>query len=218
MIRAAWWSAKPRARVHMPSSTSRASRNARRPVRPNTLHAAITSAAGSPTPVPPKSMTAQLTVADQHVGPQQVGVYPHRRSFPGRRFERPLPGGGRRVAVYDAPRRLDRRARDGVEFAERPAPAAGCPCGIYLAQLGHEPREIPGRLLLVVDEIVRIRSAVDPPVDRPGEGVRARGMALSDRLRHPQRQVWGELREPAPLFFQVLFPSHSSTRGRRAQR
>src|ERR671912_274619 len=135
MIMAAWCSAKPRARFHVPSSTVRASRNARRP------------------------------------------VYPHRRSSPRRCLECALPGGGGRIAVYDVPRRLDRRARIGVELAEWLASAARCPDGICSAQLDYELREIPGRLAFIVDEIIRIRLTLDPLVDRPGEGVRARGVA-----------------------------------------
>jgi hypothetical protein len=88
---------------------------------------------------------------NKDVGPQQVCVYPHRRSPPRRRLKRLLPGNGGRIAVYDVPGRLDRRAREGVELAERLAPAAWCPDGVYPAQLGHEPREIPGSLVFIVD-------------------------------------------------------------------
>ena len=54
MITAACSRAIPRARSHVPSSTSRASRKTDRPLWPKTLRAAITSVAGSPTPTLPK--------------------------------------------------------------------------------------------------------------------------------------------------------------------
>ncbi|MEJ7813738.1 MAG: EF-Tu/IF-2/RF-3 family GTPase [Rubrobacter sp.] len=65
-----------------------------------------------------------------------------------------LPGGGGRIAIYDAPSRLDRRARDGVELAEWLAPAARCPDDrIYSAQLGDELRKILGRLLFIINPV-----------------------------------------------------------------
>jgi hypothetical protein len=86
-----------------------------------------------------------------------------------------------------APRRLDRRARDGVELSQWLAPAVRCPDdGIYSAQLDHEVRKFPGRLAFIVNELIGIRLAVDPSVDRPREGVRARRVALPNRLGDSQ--------------------------------
>ena len=63
-------------------------------------------------------------------------------------------------------------ARDGVELTEWLATAARCSTdGIYSAQLGNELRKISGRLTFIVDELIRIRLAVDPPVDCPRERV-----------------------------------------------
>ena len=111
------------------------------------------------------------------------------------------------MGVDDIPRRLDRRARDRVEFAKRPAAAARRPGSrIDPAQLGHELRKIPGRLVLIIDELIRIRPAVDPPVDRPGEGVPALRVTAGDWLGDPQRQVRSQLRQPVPLPLQVPCP------------
>lgn len=117
---------------------------------------------------------AEQAVVNEQVGPQQVGVYPHRISLPRRCLELAVPGCGGRIAVDDAPRRLDRHPRDGVELAEWPAPGARCSDdGIRLSQLDHEPRKLPGCAALIVDELPRIRLALDPAVDRPGAGVLA---------------------------------------------
>ena len=149
---------------------------------------------------------AHPAVANQHVGPEQVAVDPHRRPRPRRCPEGTLPRRDGRVAIDDAPRRLDHLARDGVELAEGPAPTTRRPDGIDPAQVDHEPGEILGRPPLVVHQPVRIRLAVDPPVDRPGERVRAPRTPPPNRLGNPQRQPWGELREPAPLPVQVRCP------------
>ena len=77
----------------------------------------------------PDLFAGQAPAVDEQVGPQQVAVQPHRCSLPRRHLQRALPGGGGRVGVDDVPRRLDRGTRDGVEFAERPAPAARRPGG-----------------------------------------------------------------------------------------
>ena len=66
------------------------------------------------------------TVVYEQVWPQQVGVDPHWCSLPRRPFERTLPGGGGGIAIDDAPRRLDRLARDGVELAQWFAPGPRC--------------------------------------------------------------------------------------------
>jgi hypothetical protein len=60
---------------------------------------------------------AEPAAVNEQVGPQQVAVYPHRRSFPRWCLECALPGGRGRIAVYDSACRLDRRARNDVEFA-----------------------------------------------------------------------------------------------------
>ena len=128
MIRAAWCSAKPRARFQVPSSTSRAAAKHSSPGpaehAPGGDHISGRITDSDPAEVDDR---AQPAIANQQVGPQQVGVDPHRRPVPGRCLEGALPGGGGGIAVDDAPRRVDRRARDGVELAQWPAPAARCP-------------------------------------------------------------------------------------------
>ena len=80
-------------------------------------------------------------------------------------------------------RRFDRLARDGVELAQRLAPGARCADdGIYPAKLDHELRQILGRLVVIVNELIGVRLAVDPSINRPREGVRARRVSLAQRL------------------------------------
>src|SRR5215204_4264505 len=116
MIMTAWWSAKPRqvqravvdveriAKYLSPATAEHA---------PRSDHVGGWIADSDTAEVDDRSEPATF---EEHVGPQQVGVYPHRIHFPGWSFERLVPRGGGRIAVYDAPRRLDRPARDGVEF------------------------------------------------------------------------------------------------------
>jgi hypothetical protein len=47
---------------------------------------------------------AEPAAAHEQVGPEQVGVDPHRRPVPHRRLERAFPGGDGRVVVDDARR------------------------------------------------------------------------------------------------------------------
>ena len=93
------------------------------------------------------------------------------------------PGGDGRIAVDDIPRRLDRRARVAVELAEWRTPAARYPGGIDTGQLGHELAKVLGCLAFVVNEVVRVRLALDPSVDRPRE----RDTSSSDGPRQPAR-------------------------------
>ena len=175
----------------------------------STLHAAITSAAGSPTPTPPKSITAlNRPSSNEHVGPQQVTVYPDRRAFP------------RRCCRVHAPRRRWPHRRLGRPATTRSPraltasssrsglrPPRGARGGIYPTQLERRTAaRSRAAWSFIVDEFLRIRLAVDPPVDRPGEGVGARRIALPNRLGNPQRQVRSELREPMPLLLQVPCP------------
>ena len=114
-------------------------------------------------------------------------MYPYRGSLPRRCLQRALPGGRRGIAVDNATRGVNGRAGGVVEFVQRPAPRPGCPGGLYPTQPGHEPRKIDGRLLFIPDELVRIRLAIDPLVDRPRELLPVRGVAHGHRFRNPQR-------------------------------
>lgn len=68
---------------------------------------------------------AEPAIADEQIGPQQVGVDLCRLPVPRRCFEGAGPGVDRGNAVYHAPPRLYRLPRHGVELVQGPPPAAG---------------------------------------------------------------------------------------------
>ena len=138
---------------------------------------------------------------------------------------RPTPAPRARAPTRRWPRRCRSTPPDEAIAARVPAsssrsgrrPPRGAPSAASIrAQLGHEPREVAGRLTLVVDERVRVRLAVDPAVDRPGERVRARPGDPSRPARGPAATGAGRAREPVPLLSRSS--AHSRTRGSRTQR
>jgi len=68
----------------------------------------------------------------------------------------------------------------------RPPPQ--CSEGIYSAQFDHKLRQINGGLTFVADEVIAKGVAIDPAVDRPGEGVVACRVALSER-KPPEKRI-----------------------------
>src|ERR671913_412455 len=102
MIMASWWSAKPRARFHVPSSTSRAVRTFPRPVRPNNSRGDHVTGGITDPDTAEVDDRAEPAAVNEHVGPQQVGVDTHRCSYPRRCLECAFPGDVGRITVYDA--------------------------------------------------------------------------------------------------------------------
>jgi hypothetical protein len=78
--------------------------------------------------------------------------------------------------------------------------------GVDRTQLEDEVREIGRRLAFIVDELIGVRLALDPSVDRPREGIPGRRFAHRERLGHLQRQLWRESRQPLPLLLEALRP------------
>ena len=89
---------------------------------------------------------------------------------------------------------------------QRPAPGARRARGIGPAQSGHEPGQVTGGLALVRDQLIGVRLAVDPPVDRPGPGIPLSRAAPGHRLGDAQRQARREPRQPVALRLQIPGP------------
>ncbi len=115
-------SANPHVLVHVQGRPERLS-----PRDAETLHAAMTSAAGSPTPTPPKSITATMRPASTSTfGLNRSAWIPHRATHPLRGLDRVVPHGEGRVAVDHATCCLDRVPGSPVQRAERGSPAPRC--------------------------------------------------------------------------------------------
>lgn len=128
---------------------------------------------------------ADPTAVNEQVGREQVAVDPHRTAGPRRRREGALPRNHGRLDIEVVTRRLDQGTRIGIQLLQRPPPTTWRPHDrTCTPQLQDELGEICGREALVIDQVVRVRLALDPAVDRPGVGVRARRAPLCDRPRH----------------------------------
>ena len=147
MIRAAWCSANPRARFHVPSSTSRATAEGTSPGRaehaPGGDHISGRIADAGAAEVDHR---ADPAVADEHVGPEQIGVDPYRRARP--RPALPGPGPRPRAAAslsmtVRAPTGWHSRVTASSSRSGR-RPAARCASRVDAAQLDHEPGQISG--------------------------------------------------------------------------
>ena len=175
-----------RARSQTSSSTRRGA-SMTRPVSSNVAQAATTSAAGSPTPAPPKSITALMrrsrastfgrsrSVSIHAGAPAHSGACSARSQAacaPAASITSPAAAIASRVTVSSS--RSGRRPPNGASRTDLDRP-----------QFGHEPGELLGRAALIDRAIVG--RAMDPPIDRPGEGIVLAWAAVPDRLGNRQR-------------------------------
>jgi hypothetical protein len=134
-------------------------------------------------------------------------VDPGRGPVPDRRLERPSPGipGARRLD--DPVARANRRARLGVELAERLAASTGrIGDNVEPSKRGNESGEVVGRLLLVADRRIGVRLALNPAIDRPPQWIALGRATLADRLRNGQWQVRRQPGEPLQFLLEMSRP------------
>jgi hypothetical protein len=149
----------------------------------------------------------QATVDHQQVARQQVAVDPDLRAVPRRGVERLLPGAEGGPAVDPVAELGDRPTNLLVAFHEWSAWTTGRTgmgaSRVDPAQRVHEPGEVDGRLLQILDRAVGVLAG-QPFVHRPVEGIALGRMPSRQLHRNSQRQVRGELGQPLRFHRRLL--------------